>query len=115
MAHPVIHWEIGGRDGTRLQKFYAELFDWKVTAADPGYGLVAPEDGGIGGGIMEVHGDVPAYVTVYVAVTGLDDFLARAKDLGGAVIQPPTPIPGVGAFALFRDPDGNVVGMLEAT
>lgn len=112
MAHAVVHWEIGGHDLAALRNFYGELFAWKLDEFDADYTLVPAADGGIGGGLMRLAEDVPAYVTVYVEVDDLDATLARAGDLGATTVVPPTPIPGVGAFALFRDPEGNVVGIL---
>ena len=72
-------------------------------------------DEGIGGGLMHCHDDMPAYVTIYVAVEDLDATLTKVKDLGGTPLLPPTPIPGVGAFALFQDPEGNTIGLLHPT
>ena len=113
MTHAVVHWEIGGRDAARLRTFYAELFGWPMQGSDPGYALVPPMPGGIGGGIMQAPPGVPAYVTFYVQVDDLDRALAKVKDLGGTVIVPPTPIQGVGAFAMFQDPEGNTVGVMR--
>lgn len=113
MAHPVIHWEIGARDADRLQSFYTELFGWDIAPAGPGYSIVAPEDGGIGGGIMQVKDPVPPYLTFYVEVDDLEAEVQRSTDLGATQVVPPTAIPGVGRFAMFRDPDGNHIGMLE--
>lgn len=112
MTHGVVHWEIGGRDLDRLGAFYQELFGWEATGFDPNYRLVAPSDGP-GGGLMRCRDDMPAYVTVYVSVDDLDATLARVKDLGGTPLVPPTPIPGVGSFALFQDPEGNTIGILQ--
>ena len=48
MADKVMHFEIHGKDGKRLQEFYASLFGWKIDANNPmQYGLVSPEPGGI--------------------------------------------------------------------
>jgi predicted enzyme related to lactoylglutathione lyase len=113
MPNPVVHWEIGGREAAKLTRFYGQLFGWTIDTANPEYGLVEADDGGIGGGIMQVHGDVPQYVTIYVHVDDLKGTLARAESLGGETVKPPEPIPGVGSFALIRDPDGNVVGLLS--
>jgi predicted enzyme related to lactoylglutathione lyase len=33
--------------------------------------------------------------------------------LGATLVVPPTPIPGMGGFALFTDPDGNVMGIFR--
>ena len=112
MPNPVVHWEIGGRDLDRLASFYQELFGWEPSAFDPDYRLVELE-GGIGGGLMRSRDGVEGYVTIYVAVDDLDATLATAKDLGGSVVLAPTPIPGVGAFALFQDPEGNTIGIMR--
>lgn len=115
MARPVIHWEIGARDAAELRRFYAALFDWDITG-DAEYGLVSPVDGGIGGGILQTGQGIPSYVTFYVGVgVGVDDLesvLARAAELGGTALVTPTPIPGIGAFAMFSDPEGNVIGLM---
>lgn len=112
MAHGVIHWEIGGRDLDRLGSFYRELFGWESAGFDPNYRLVSPSEG-IGGGLMRCQGNMPPYLTFYVSVEDLDATLARVKDLGGTALVPPTPIPGVGAFALFQDPEGNTIGIMR--
>lgn len=116
MGRPVVHFEIGSNDAGRLERFYTELFDWKVDAQNfGGYHLVETEDDtGIGGGIMQTREGAPPYLTIYVEVEDLDATLARAEALGGRPVVPPTPIPGVGAFAMFQDPDGNVIGLIRA-
>jgi predicted enzyme related to lactoylglutathione lyase len=108
-----VHWEIGGRDLDTMASFYRDLFGWEPTSFDPNYRLVALDEG-IGGGLMRCQDDMPTYVTIYVAVEDLDASLAKVKDLGGTVVVPPTPIPGVGAFALFQDPEGNTIGMMRS-
>jgi predicted enzyme related to lactoylglutathione lyase len=41
MGAPVIQWEITSKNAGELQKFYSELFDWKVDTNNAlGYGLV---------------------------------------------------------------------------
>ncbi len=112
MTNTVVHWEIGGNDLDAMAAFYRELFGWEAAGFDADYRLVPLEDG-IGGGFMRCHGGVPPYVTSYVAVDDLDATLAKVKDLGGTPLVPPTPIPGVGAFALFQDPEGNTIGLLR--
>lgn len=112
MSSPVVHWEIGAHDLERLSEFYRELFGWESAGFDADYRVVNPP-GGLGGGLMRCPADMPTYVTVYVAVDDLDAALRRAGDLGGTPTVPPTPIPGVGAFALFQDPEGNILGLLR--
>ena len=41
MGHPVVHFEIVGKDGDKLQSYYAELFGWDIDADNEmRYGLV---------------------------------------------------------------------------
>jgi predicted enzyme related to lactoylglutathione lyase len=115
MTNPVIHFEIGGRDLGRMAAFYGELFDWRLQPAGPEYSLVpAGGDGvGIGGGLMQTRDRMPSYVTVYVAVDDLRATLDRARELGAETVVEPMAIPGIGQFAMFRDPDANMIGLLH--
>lgn len=114
MSHPVIHFEISGKDGKKLQEFYAKLFDWKVNAENPmSYGLVEAETPGIGGGICSSMDGSPSSVTIYVQTNDLAASLKKAESLGGKTVVQPTTIPGMVSFALFADPDGNVVGLVH--
>lgn len=39
MGQPVVHFEVIGKDGGRLQSYYSQLFGWKIDAANEmGYG-----------------------------------------------------------------------------
>jgi len=114
MARPVVHWEIGAQDAVRLRRFYAALFDWELTG-DPDYGLVAPSDGGIGGGILQTRQGMPSYVSFYVGVDDLEAVLERAASLGGRTLVAPMPIQGIGSFAMFSDPEGNAIGIMAET
>ncbi|MCM4084400.1 VOC family protein [Paractinoplanes hotanensis] len=115
MADPVVHWEIGGRDLTALSAFYSKAFGWTVRENQPGYAMVQPVDGGLGGGLMQSREGMPPYVTIYVQVDDLENALRLVSELGGATLVPPTPISTESSFALFRDPEGNAVGLLQAS
>lgn len=114
MGNPIVHWEITGKDGAKTQEFYRKLFDWKIevdTAMQ--YGMVDTGGEGINGGIMQSPPGAPPYLTIYVSVDDLQAYLDKAVSLGGTALVPPTPIPNVGAFAMFQDPDGNTVGLFK--
>jgi hypothetical protein len=114
MARPVIHFEIGAKDAAKLSDFYKQMFDWSIDTSMPGYGLVAAAgEGSIGGGIMQTRDGMPPYLTLYVAVDDLDATLKQAESLGGKSVVPPTPIPSVGSFAMFEDPEGHMIGLLK--
>jgi uncharacterized protein len=115
MNNSVSFFEVISADAPRAQRFYADLFGWKVVA-DPemdGYALVQNTDdaapiGGIGPWTEPGSGGVK----VYVQVDDLEAALKRAVELGGKQLVPPTDLPGdYGRFAMFADPDGNPVGL----
>jgi hypothetical protein len=115
MTYPVVHWEIGGRDAAALREFYHKAFGWDLTDAGPNYTLVAPADGGLGGGIMQLPEGTPPYETFYVQVDDLDAALAELQLLGGETLVPPTEIDTSASFALFTDPEGHPIGLLCRT
>jgi uncharacterized protein len=113
MADPVVHFEVTGKDGKKLQKFYADLFGWKVDANNPmNYGMVAAEDGGIGGGVG-ASPDGSTNVTFYVQVDDLQKALDKAVELGGKIVNPPMDVPGGPTLAHFTDPEGNLIGLAK--
>ena len=113
MSNEVIHWELGASDLHQERDFLAELFGWKITPAGPDYALVLGADPGIGGGLFQVSTGMRPYVAVYVRVDRIESTLSRAIALGATSVVGPTPLPGVGRFAMFEDPDGHLMGLLE--
>ena|SRR5215207_8710404 len=115
MASPAVAWfEITGKDGPALQKFYGDLFDWQIQ--DPGdgsgYGVVNAGPKGIGGGIGPAQDGGPGQVTFYVEVEDPQAYLAKAESLGAKTIVPVTEMPQFGlTFAFFADPEGHVMGL----
>ncbi len=115
MGQPVAMFEVVSANVERAQKFYSDLFDWKVEA-DPamgGYGLVdTGVAGSVIGGIGPSMGQGDTGVKVYIRVDDLAAYLDRAEQLGGERLDEPTELPGeYGSFAIFADPDGNPVGL----
>jgi predicted enzyme related to lactoylglutathione lyase len=113
MGNQVSWFEVSGQDGAKLQKFYGDLFDWKIDAGNPmNYGMVEGADGGIGGGIGQSQNG-GTQVTFYVTVDDLEAYLAKAEQLGGRTVVPVTEIPNMVTFAQIADPEGNVVGIVK--
>jgi predicted enzyme related to lactoylglutathione lyase len=113
-AKPVVWFEVVGKDGPGLQRFYSRLFDWQIADAGDGsgYGLVAAAEKGIGGGIGPTQDGGPGHVTFYVEVDDPAAVLARSEKLGGKTIMPPTELPQFHlTFALMADPEGHVIGL----
>ena len=115
MGNPVVHFEVTGKDGTKLQDFYSGIFGWKIDASNPmSYGLVSNEDtgGGIGGGISGGDGQTQQ-VTFYVGVDDPQAYLDKIESAGGKTVVPVTEIPGMVTFAQFADPEGNIIGIVK--
>jgi len=108
----VVHWEIQARDPVAQQKFFGELFGWSIDANNPqNYGMVGPTGPkSIGGGIGGTT-DAPR-ATFYVQVPDINASLAKAESLGAQTVMPRMDI-GVVIMAQFRDPEGNLIGLIE--
>jgi len=113
---PVAFFEVISPDSAGARRFYSELFGWTMTG-DPSWGDYVLIDthggeGAIGGGMGQADERSPAGVKVYVHVDDLAAFLARAEELGGKTLVPPSDLPeGYGRIAVLAGPDGIQVGL----
>jgi uncharacterized protein len=123
----VVHFEIPTDDIARAKEFYGSVFGWQLQdmegEAMGQYTLAmttpidqqtqAPtEPGAINGGLMKRAADTP-YPVITIGVDAIDDSLKQVEASGGSVVQPRTEIPGMGAFAYFKDSEENVLGLWE--
>ena len=99
MSNPVVWFEVVGKDGEGLRRFYSDLFGWHTQSAegDTTYGLVMPTNAGIGGGVGQSQDGGARHVTFFVEVDDPAAYLARAEQLGGRTVVPTTPTPSGGA------------------
>lgn len=113
MSHPVVWFEVTGKKSEALTTFYSELFNWKVDANNPmEYGMVdTGSKEGIPGGIAPAENG-STLVTFYVGSKDIQGSLDRAEKLGGKTTLPVTKV-GQVTIAMFSDPEGNVIGLLE--
>jgi predicted enzyme related to lactoylglutathione lyase len=121
----VVHFEIPADDEARAREFYRSVFDWQLQEMpDLQYTLamttpvdqqtqIPTEPGAINGGLMKRSDDTPAPVLT-VDVESIDDSLKQIEGAGGTTVRSRTEIPGMGAFAYFKDTEGNVVGLWES-
>jgi predicted enzyme related to lactoylglutathione lyase len=111
--HPVVHWEIRSLDPVRLHRFYADALGWAIDANNPmNYGMVASGGTeGINGGIGGTE-DGSARVLVYASVPDIDEALARIAAHGGKTVSPRQDL-GMVVMALYEDPEGNLMGLVE--
>ena len=116
MGAKVVHFEIIGKDGDGLKKFFGELFDWKIDSNNPiNYGIVKGETGGIAGGIGSVMQEGEnGHATFYVEVDNVQNYLDKSVKLGGSIAVPETVIPNMVTFGMFTDPEGHLVGVVKS-
>ena len=122
MGQPVVHFEIAGKDGPKLQQYYSELFGWDIDAKNEfNYGIVAREDNvnddgvGIGGGISQGPEGYPGHVTIYVQVPDVEAALAKAESLGGTRTMGPEAVMSDLTIGLFTDPEGHTIGVMTGS
>ena len=124
----VVHFEIPADDLDRAKNFYGSVFGWELQTMPMNEGeytsvkttdideqtQLPTEPGAINGG-MFVRDERLTSPVITIDVDGIDDTLKQIEAEGGTTVTPRTAIPGMGAFAYFKDPEGNVLGLWETT
>lgn len=114
MGAPLCHFELMTDDPDKCKAFYGDVFGWEFDDnAMPGYTLIKtgtePD-----GGLMKRPAEVPSVaLNTYFLVDDIDATLEKVKNAGGTVCLPKTPIPDVGDYAFFLDPEGIPVGIFH--
>jgi uncharacterized protein len=109
-GNPVVHFEIGCKDGPKTTEFFAKLFDWEIQPAGPAAMINTRSRDGIQGHFTSLGHEPHQFVTIYVQVDDPAAYLKRAEALGGKTLVPPVQIP-TGTFAWMADPGGNIIGL----
>jgi uncharacterized protein len=119
----VVHFEIPADDLGRAKQFYGSVFGWQLDdmpdidytiarTVDVDEQQLPKEPGAINGGMMKRGPDTPSPV-VTIDVPSIDESLKQIEAQGGSVVAPRTEIPGMGAYAYFKDSEGNTLGLWE--
>jgi uncharacterized protein len=126
----VVHFEIPADDLDRAKNFYGSVFGWELQTVPMNGGeytsvkttdvdeqtQLPTEPGAINGGMfLRNEGVSVTSPVITIDVDGIDDALKQVEAEGGTTVTPRTAIPGMGAFAYFKDPEGNVLGLWETT
>ena len=128
MDHTIVHFEIPAKNAANLEKFYSQLFDWKIIHS-PVEGMdywiiqTVPTDEngmlqrpGVNGGLYEKQpGQEGMNAVNYITVENIDEYIKKVTDLGGKILMPKQEVPTVGFIALAIDPDDNQFGLLQPT
>ena len=113
----VIHFEIDAAKPERLVAFYEKTFGWKMEKREGpvDYWLITTgkdDQPGISGGLSKRTESQPTMVNT-IGVPSVDEFAKKVEKNGGKIVVPKHAIPGVGYIAYFKDPEGNMFGMMQ--
>lgn len=110
--------ELNTRDVEAARPFYESVFGWTAETheGDMPY-TELHNDGPAVAGMMAMSDQVPAEVPphwlVYFGTDDVDATAEQARELGGEVVFGPMDIPDMLRFAVLRDPQGAVFGVLR--
>ena len=111
----ICYLEIPAIDVEASAQFYSKLFGWKIRTRGDGQRAFDDATGGVSG--TWVLGRTPnreAGTIVYVMVDNVQGTLDEISKSGGQLVTPRTGLGSGGeAFATFRDPAGNLVGIYQ--
>ena len=93
-------------DTNAATAFYTEVLGWEIVPAGP-ISFISPRPRNYPMAVMHgVPEEIPPHWLPYVMVADLEATNAKAKGLGGEIIERRIEVPGSGAFALLKDRDG---------
>jgi predicted enzyme related to lactoylglutathione lyase len=117
-AAPIVFLDVAGPDLAKLSAFYKAVFNWDIAAGhfDGEKSIKLPVISPLPGSLLQEsgHGSEPAHETmIFLGVEDVTATLAKVVANGGAIVRPRAVVPGVVILALFTDPAGNRLGLVE--
>jgi predicted enzyme related to lactoylglutathione lyase len=114
MSTPVVFFDIAGPDLQKQASFYGKVFGWSI-GPDPHFPeqastirpvpVVSPLPG-------TLRKD-PGGMMIYLGVADIEATLEKIAAHGGTPASPRMEVPGVVVLAIFTDPAGNRMGLVE--
>jgi uncharacterized protein len=109
--------ELTSQNPTASVTFYKALGGFGEDSMEMGpmgtYHLLKNGEISVAGIMKPPMPEAPHAWTPYVQVASTDATIEKAKRLGANIIVPATDVPNVGRFAIFADPQGAVLGILQ--
>ena len=114
MPNPLCHFELMTADAEKCKAFYGAVFDWQFDGKSmPGYTLINAGAEPTGAIFAKPAAAPGVCMNAYFRVNDIDKTLKSATKHGGKMLVPKTEIPNVGHFAMFADPEGIPIGLMQ--
>jgi predicted enzyme related to lactoylglutathione lyase len=111
MPAPIVFVDIVGAELPKQAQFYREVFGWQV---GPGGNFAVPAATPMQGTLrVEDPKKNPIERVIYLGVPDINATLAAIAAHGGKTVLPRLEVPNVAILALFTDPAGNRMGLVE--
>jgi predicted enzyme related to lactoylglutathione lyase len=113
MPGEIVHIEIAADDTAQARTFWGSLFGWQFEAYPGGpseYHMTRINDRS-GAAISNAEPGKRG-TRAYFDVDDVNSGVARVRELGGQSDEP-MPVPGMGWFAICKDPHGNEFGLWQ--
>ena len=118
----VVHFEIPFDDKERTEKFYSEVFDWKLNPVpEMEYTMVhtvevddqfmLKEGGAINGGLYQRNENLDQNPVIVINAENLDEKLEQIKNAGGEIFKEKRRVGDMGRYAQVKDTEGNIIGV----
>ena len=114
MAGKLVHFEIPSGDTARAKEFWGSMFGWEFQSFDGAMEYHMIQGSEPGGGLHPRQPEQPPGMTVYFDTDDVSAGAAKVESLGGSVVMPKMPVPGMGYFAICADTEGNTFGLWES-
>ncbi|MBC8385529.1 MAG: VOC family protein [Candidatus Cloacimonetes bacterium] len=104
-----IEWiEIPAPDLEKAKEFYSAIFGWKISEYSPDYLIF--ESGNMNGGMYKNRQPSDNGICFSITVQSIEETLNKIVKLGGQLVKEKYKIgKGLGFYASFSDPNGNVL------
>ena len=113
----IVHFEINADNPLRAKKFYEDVFKWKIERWEGPMDYWTIDAGeedeeGIGGGLQKRE-QPEDQIFNYIKVTSIDEYSKKIEKSGGTIESPKITVLGIGYFYMFKDTEGNKLGIMQ--
>ena len=115
-AASIVWFEIPADNTERAQKFYGDLFGWKIERFPGPQEYWHIDTGGADDtpdGALMARKQPQQPITNYVSVNSVSEFSKKIEKLGGKICMTKTAVPQMGYFAICQDTENNTFALWE--